>query len=402
MGKKQGYAITTYCLRLRCKHPEWLKETQKFYNQIQKFYYDLYLKHPELWNENSQNVLRGLEVLSIPGRNREVVEEPLPWKEALLYFRRAAANAGIAAAKSYLARTKTQKYVGKAEKFHSAVTYYKGMYQQFTGKSMELRVWNGTEWKWMHCRLSGRNIPQEARLLSPSVVFEKPYVMLHVPVREVVHDASSIKMRITEERNICGIQFGNKDIFAVASVMNAEKKETAVHFFKGGNEYSRRCMRLATHIQKSMDSHGENGEGQVNRKYWMKLKHLNSDYAHKVSREIVDFCKQNEVGIIVFPKYLEEYEKNVKKGAGNYSALHLSTKIKEYITYKAWKEGILVIDVQAKDTQKTCAICGSGIVEKDKATREIICKAGHRSNQYLNVARNISKKCQEQFRKKKK
>lgn len=39
MGTKQGYAITTWRLRLRCKHPEWLETTQNFYNEIQKFYY---------------------------------------------------------------------------------------------------------------------------------------------------------------------------------------------------------------------------------------------------------------------------------------------------------------------------------------------------------------------------
>ena len=79
MGTKQGYAITTWRLRLRCKHPEWLETTQNFYNEIQKFYYDLYLERPELWKENSQNALRGLETLSIPGRTRKQVEYPLPW-----------------------------------------------------------------------------------------------------------------------------------------------------------------------------------------------------------------------------------------------------------------------------------------------------------------------------------
>ena len=106
MGTKQGYAITTWRLRLRCKHPEWLETTQNFYNEIQKFYYDLYLERPELWKENSQNALRGLETLSIPGRTRKQVEYPLPWDNALLYFRRSAANAAIAAAKSYLTRPK--------------------------------------------------------------------------------------------------------------------------------------------------------------------------------------------------------------------------------------------------------------------------------------------------------
>lgn len=181
MGTKQGYAITTWRLRLRCKHPEWLETTQNFYNEIQKFYYDLYLERPELWNENSQNALRGLETLSIPGRTRKQVEYPLPWDNALLYFRRSAANAAIAAAKSYLTRS-AGGYAGKTETFHSAVTYYKGMYRELTVHGVELRVWTGDEWHWMHCRLYGKEFPEDGQLMSPSVVYEHPYTMLQVPV----------------------------------------------------------------------------------------------------------------------------------------------------------------------------------------------------------------------------
>ena len=227
MGTKQGYTITTWRLRLRCKHPEWLETTQNFYNEIQKFYYDLYLERPELWNENSKNALRGLETLSIPGRTRKQVEYPLPWDNALLYFRRSAANAAIAAAKSYLTRS-AGGYAGKTETFHSAVTYYKGMYRELTSHGVELRVWTGDEWHWMHCRLYGKEFPEDGQLMSPSVVYEHPYTMLQVPVKEVVQDASGIKERIAAERNVCGVQFGTKDVFAVASVLTADGKETAV------------------------------------------------------------------------------------------------------------------------------------------------------------------------------
>ena len=399
MAKKQGYAITTCCFRLRCKHPEWLEETQKFYNQIEKFYYDLYLEHPELWKENSQNSLRGVEQLSIPGRRGNPVESPLPWDYALLYFRRAAANAGIAAAKSYLVRSENA-YVGRSESFDSAVTYYKGMYRDLTSDGITLRVWDGTTWKWMHCRLYGNAFPEEAQIMSPSVAFKKPYVMLHVPVKTVVNDASGVKDRIAERRNVCGIHFANQNTFAAASVMNSEKKEIAVRFFKGGKEYSHQCAAVLQHIDRSFGSHGENAGGQVNRKYWMRLKHLNDHYAHKVSREMIDFCKIHDVGIIAFPKYVEEYANYVKKGAGNYSALHLSTKIREYLTYKAWKEGILVIDVNAKGMHETCAVCGKKIVSTDKKAQECVCENGHRTNRYLNVARNTANRCLDQFQKK--
>lgn len=204
MGTKQGYAITTWRLRLRCKHPEWLETTQNFYNEIQKFYYDLYLERPELWKENSQNALRGLETLSIPGRTRKQVEYSFPWDNALLYFRRSAANAAIAAAKSYLTRS-AGGYAGKTETFHSAVTYYKGMYRELTSHGVELRVWTGDEWHWMHCRLYGKEFPEDGQLMSPSVVYEHPYTMLQVPVKEVVQDASNVFVpkvnRIVAETN---------------------------------------------------------------------------------------------------------------------------------------------------------------------------------------------------------
>ncbi|MFQ9345421.1 MAG: zinc ribbon domain-containing protein [Coprococcus sp.] len=88
------------------------------------------------------------------------------------------------------------------------------------------------------------------------------------------------------------------------------------------------------------------------------------------------------------------------KGAGNFGTLHLSTRIREYLTYKAWKEGILVLDVNAKETHRICAICGSEITQQDKESKRFVCEEGHQGDAYLNVARNAAKRCMEQFRKK--
>ena len=399
MGKKQGYIITTKCLRLRCRHPEWLNETQDFYNQIQKFYYDLFLEHSELREENSQACLREMERLSIRGRDGKEVPSPLPWEKVPLYFRRAAANAGIAAANSHLSRQENG-YASKAESFHSAVTYYKGMYRDFESGEITLRIWNGSEWRWMRCRLYGKAFPEGAQLMSPSVVLDQKYEMLHVPVKEIVQDASIAKERIVEGRNVCGIHFTNGDAFAVASVMNCEGKELAVRYFKGGKEYTHRCSKVLEKIEKSRKSRGENAGGRVNQKYWMHLKHLGEQYAHQVSLNIVTFCKEQDVSIIAFPKYDEEYRRHVLKGAGNFGTLHLSTRIREYLTYKAWKEGILVLDVNAKETHRICAICGSEITQQDKESKRFVCEEGHQGDAYLNVARNAAKRCMEQFRKK--
>ena len=48
MPSNTGYSITTRRLRLCCGHPEWLRKTQDFYNEIESFYYDLLLAHEEL------------------------------------------------------------------------------------------------------------------------------------------------------------------------------------------------------------------------------------------------------------------------------------------------------------------------------------------------------------------
>lgn len=193
---KSGYSITTWRLHLWCRHPEWLRTTQEFYNRIAEFYYKLLLDHTELWELGSQQTLRELEIMSIPGRGGRIPSDPLPWQKVPLYFRRAAANEGIASAKSYLSRFTQDEKIGRAEKLNAAVTYYKGRYQDFSAKEITLRVWTGDTWTWMHCRLSGRDFPENARLMSPSVVFEYKYDMLHVPVRQNNENTATVRQRM--------------------------------------------------------------------------------------------------------------------------------------------------------------------------------------------------------------
>lgn len=118
---KSGYSITTWRLHLWCRHPEWLRTTQEFYNRIAEFYYNLLLDHTDLWEMGSQQTLRELEIMSIPGRGGRIPSDPLPWQKVPLYFRRAAANEGIASAKSYISRFAQDEKSGRAEKLNAAV-----------------------------------------------------------------------------------------------------------------------------------------------------------------------------------------------------------------------------------------------------------------------------------------
>ncbi len=396
MSGKQGYSITTWRFRLRCRHPEWLRLTQEFYNQIEKFYYELLLEHEELWSLNSQMTLRELEFLSLPGKEKRTPEVPLPWEKVPPYFRRAAANAGIAAAKSHISRGKNTPG-RKAEQLNSAAVFYKGMYRDFSDSEITLKVWNTEGWQWMRCRLYGKKFPPEGQVMSPSVVFENEFLMLHVPVKEPTSDAASVKVRMKEGRNICGLQFTNGDAFAVGSVWDKDGQELAVRFFKGGSEYGHHCRRVLEKIEKSERSLGDMHTGRPNQKYWMHLKHLGEHYAHRVSREIVRFCKEHDVGVIAVPKYDKDYSRYVMGASGDWSPIHLSMRIREYLTYKAWQSGMIAIEVNAKGISSRCGKCGGAVVGVDKMTQECVCENGHRCNRYLNAARNLTKKCRGQF-----
>lgn len=309
---KSGYSITTWRLHLWCRHPEWLRTTQEFYNRIAEFYYNLLLDHTDLWELGSQQTLRELEIMSIPGRGGRIPSDPLPWQKVPLYFRRAAANEGIASAKSYISRFAQDEKIGRAEKLNAAVTYYKGMYQDFSAKEITLRVWTGDTWTWMHCRLSGRDFPENARLMSPSVVFEYKYDMLHVPVRQNNENTATVRQRMQAGCRILCIQFTNSDAFAAGVVLDGTGQEIAVKFWKGGKEYSHHCRKLLEKIQKSQEATGGRQTGRVDQKYWMHLKHLSEHYGHQVTSQILRFAVEQDVSVIVL--------------VGLYSAIYIALK----------------------------------------------------------------------------
>ena len=85
-----------------------------------------------------------LEKLTIVGRDKQPVPNPIPWKKVPLYFRRAAINTATAAAKSYLARDKQEQPTGA---FTESVTFYKGMYRDFQGNTISLKLWDGEQWQ---------------------------------------------------------------------------------------------------------------------------------------------------------------------------------------------------------------------------------------------------------------
>ena len=96
-----GYAITTYKIQLNYKHLDWFKQTQSLFDAVLAFYYQLLERQPEALELSNQNLLRHLELQTIPKRDGSQPETPLPYEKVPLYFRRGAINAAISLYRIY-------------------------------------------------------------------------------------------------------------------------------------------------------------------------------------------------------------------------------------------------------------------------------------------------------------
>lgn len=401
MAETGCYSITTKKFVVFSEDNSSFAKTQELYNEILRFYYNLYLDHLADDKIGAQQALRQLEKMTIPGRDRQPVPYPLPWEKVPLYFRRAAVNAAIAAARSFFTRSIAQKDASgkgcqksRTERFTEPVTFYKGMYRDFTEKSITLKLWDGQSWNWHTCRLGKNTLPKNGRPMSPSLVLGEKCMELHVPVKVPVEDGRNARERMNANEKICAAVFTNQDAAVVCCILNEKGEQQHAFFARGGLRYAHCCRQILQRLEKSRASSGEDPNPAANRKYWMKLKHLNDYHSHKFSRQVVDYCKSQNAKILVLPKYDEQYAKYVMLSAGNFSPIHLSTQIREKLKYKAWREGIVVLELEEHYTSAVCSICGKKVKRRGGT---FTCENGHQGNTYLNTARNLGRKCLEGF-----
>ena len=391
---KTGYSIRTWRMRRFCPEPGWLDSTEEYFQNVVEFYYQLLQQHEELWHSSSFDIQRSLELLTLTGRDGRVPQNPLPMGQVPVYLRRAAINKATAAVKSALSRTEVQ-ISAFPQTLEANVTFFKGMYLDLTDTSISLKLWNGKKWIWTECKLKGRPFPENAQLMSPTLVKERRQYTLNIPVKQENTDARTARERMAEGTRICSIRFTNTDIFAMCCILDEQGEQLAVHTCRGGDQYRHTCKLLEKKIEKSRQNTENDDSTRPNQKYYMRLKNLSEHYAHQVSREILNFCKENQAGIIVLPDYDQNFTRMAMVKSGNFSPLHLSNKIRSQLQYKAWAEGILVLEVRTDGLKDKCSVCGGKVKRKGK---EFFCENGHQGNRFLNDARNLGRKCQESFR----
>lgn len=331
MDGKTGSAVTTYRIKLSCKHPEWILQTKEIYNRVLLFYYDLLLKNAELLELKNLDLLRKLEQKTVTGRDKVPAEIPLPFEKVPVYFRRAAINAAIGQARSFAVllsewnqkkieaesqgRQWTKKLPVPAKCFHASPVLYKGMYKNFSDESILIKLWSGGAWVWVKHTFHNGQIFKTAKILSPTLVVHKKTVMLHIPVFHEVQDIRNVQERVKAGERYCAVSLTSSDVLATCVIFSGDGHVMASKFIRGGKEFAYRRKCLLNKIYKNREKTGGNLEKGENRKAWDKLKNLNDYYAHLISSRIINFCRENGAKIIVVPKLVEGSDRLYGQGS---------------------------------------------------------------------------------------
>ena len=466
-----GYAITTYKIQLNYKHLDWFKQTQSLFDDVLAFYYKLLEKQPEALSLSNQNLLRHLELQTIKQRDGTPPETPLPFEKIPLYFRRAAINAAISMYRSYVgklkawqesqekqmeneelrienSRTESQSdsdinQSGDADlyqhsplsilnsplkkgrpsrpcRLHMSMLYYKGMYKDFADGHVLLKLYTGKTWAWVKHRYTGRPFPENAELMSPTIVIKKKKVMLHIPVKEIVEDSRTAKERVQQNEKFVAVALTGSDSLAVCTTIEADGRATAPYFIKGGKELAHRRKLLLGYTKrgapKNESSYGQTvgndalvspQEHRPNKKFYDKITRLTDHYAHEVSRKIVDYAIKQGAKLIVLPELKESFNQTKKAYLGKTPYDFIGRRIARYVQYKAWQQGLVAMTSKPYYASTRCYHCDAPIAKHNTeyqnpspnfyGGKNFVCKEGHRGSTALNSARNLGKGFYERF-----
>lgn len=410
MQGKSGSIVTTYRLKLRCKHPDWAAQTKALYNEVLSFYFNILMEQQSMAELGNLELLRKLEEMTVVGRDKQPVPMKLPFEKLPVYFRRAAINAAIGHVRSFigLMASWSQKKIEAeskglcwkkkppipAKQFHASPVLYKGMYKEFGNGSVLIKLWNGSSWVWLKNTFCGRALDESAEILSPALVIRGKRVMLHVPVASKVQDTRTVRERARDGERFCAVSFTGSDVMAACVLFGSDGHVTGSKFIRGGKELAYRRKRLLNTIYRNRKQSGNILEKGENQRSWKKIENLNDYYAHLTSRRIIEYCEKNGVKTVVIPNYAENHVFLYGDGEGGF----LGKRIIQYLGYKAWHRGIVMTGVRPHYTSNKCSHCreyikryneGHQAVTNYYGGRLYMCPNGHRGNTALNTAKNI-------------
>src|SRR5260370_2816481 len=128
-------------------------------------------------------------------------------------FRRAAIHAALGAARAFYAhprqwKKRKEQAQAKGKQFterppvpprswNKSATLYAGQWKERTSSSIVLKVWTGTCWSWIKVRITGRELPEDVEMGSPSLIWLGDHWWLHTPLEKHCAAPSTIEKQVT-------------------------------------------------------------------------------------------------------------------------------------------------------------------------------------------------------------
>ena len=383
-------AKATTTIRQTLNHkPEygaWFAANQTLFNQVAAFYFQVIQAHELVLELGNQEAMGALEKLTHATKKNPHPVLPLSQvaEEIPAMFRRAAISAALGSARSFYAhlkkwRARKEKMQAKGKKFterppvpprawKKSATIYAGQWKERSTSSIMLKVWTGTCWSWVKCRITGRELPDGADLGSPQLVRHGQQWWLHTPVEKQFRSPAKVEEQIptNAQTKICAVDLNMDGAIAVCTVQTAEGSTIATRFIGGERAVSGFRKRQLGRIARNRSHTGLLALGeQDNADLWRKINHRDEDFAHQVSHRIVQFARSQGASLLVF-----EHLGNLKPEKGRYShrgnvkrAFWMKGRIFRYAKYKAWNQaGIITCRVNPRNTSRECARCSAQIV----------------------------------------
>lgn len=376
-------------LGYRSVHAAWFVATQALFNQVAAFYFEVIQAHPDVLDLDAKAALTALEQLTHTTKDNPHPVMPLgdvitPGIPAM--FRRAAIHAALGSARSF--RTHLDKWRKRKEKarvrgkkftdrppvpprsWNCSVTLYAGQWKERTSTTIMLKVWTGSSWAWIKCRLESQDLPAEWEMGSAQLVRHGAHWWLHTPLEQALPKPGKVEQQLSTHPDVrmCSIDLNITKHIAVCIIQTVEGTVIATRFIGGGKELHGLRKRQLGRIARNRGKTGIIAEGeQDNARLWAKVRALDEDSAHQVSHRIVEFAQANGASILVF-----EHLGHFKPQKGKYSrrgnekrSYWLRGKIFQFTKYKAWNEGIVTCRVNPRNTSRECARCGGLVARYD-------------------------------------
>ena len=362
------------------QHAVWFAANQALFNRVAAFYFEVIQAHEKVLDLPGKEALTALENLTHatekhpnPVMPLQEIAEHIP-----AMFRRAAINAALGSARSFSSqfkkwRQRKERMRVKGKKWserppvpprtwNKSVPFYVGQWKERTSSSILLKVWTGTCWSWIKVRITGRELPADAEIGSPSLIKHGNQWWLHTPIEKSFSSPANAEQQVTTNTatKICAIDLNLGEQIAVCTIQTVEGTILATHFIGGGRRIAGFRKHHLGWIARNRSKTGIIAQGeQDNANLWRKISSRDDDLAHLVSTRIVQFAVKHGATILVF-----EHLVNLKPEKGKYSrrgnskrAFWMKGRIFKYAKYKAWAERIITSRVNPHNTSRECARC---------------------------------------------